>query len=199
MKKVLLVLAVTTVTTLSYAQVQFGVKAGVNIATATGSGTTDIPGKASLIDFNGGGLVSIPVSEAFSVQPELVYSGQGVKGSDNGITASDNLSYLNIPILAKYTIASGFAVEAGPQVGFLLSAKEKENGTSTTINNTNSVDFSVALGLSYLSSANIGIDARYNIGLTNVNSGPDASSDEIKNSVIQIGLFYMFGDKSAKK
>jgi hypothetical protein len=203
MKKVFLVLTAVAVTTLSYAQVQFGVKAGVNIATATGSGT-DGASKTSLINFNAGGLVSIPVSDAFSVQPELVYSGQGVKGTQDGISVTDNLSYINVPILAKYMIASGFSVEAGPQIGFLLSAKEKatEGGVTqtATIPNTSSVDFSIAAGVSYLlSSNNLGFDARYNIGLTNVNNGPDASSDEIKNSVIQIGVFYMFGEKSGKK
>ena len=206
MKKVLLVLTAITVTTLSYAQVQFGVKAGVNIATVTGSGANsdNIPGKTSLINFNAGGLVSIPVSGSFSVQPELVYSGQGVKGSEDGESETVNLSYLNVPILAKYMIASGFSVEAGPQIGFLLSAKEKvtegSSSATTTIPNTNSVDFSIAAGVSYLlSSNNLGFDARYNIGLTNVNSGAGASSDEIKNGVIQIGVFYMFGGKTSGK
>jgi hypothetical protein len=203
MKKAFLCLAAIAVTTLSHAQVQFGVKAGVNIATATGSGT-DNANTTSLINFNAGGLVSIPVSAAFSVQPELVYSGQGVKGSQDGVSVTDNLTYINVPILAKYMIASGFSVEAGPQIGFLLSAKEKatEGGVTqtATIPNTNSVDFSIAAGVSYLlSSSNLGFDARYNIGLTNVNNGANASSDEIKNSVIQIGVFYMFGDKSSKK
>ncbi|RZJ55928.1 MAG: PorT family protein, partial [Flavobacterium sp.] len=35
------------------------------------------------------------------------------------------LSYLNVPIMAKYYVIEKLSLEAGPQIGFLLSAKNQ--------------------------------------------------------------------------
>ena len=58
-------------------------------------------------------MAEIPIANRFSFQPELLYSGQG---------SSVNLNYLNIPLMAKYNLTKEFSLEAGPQIGFLLSA-----------------------------------------------------------------------------
>jgi hypothetical protein len=203
MKKVILSLVAITAATFSFAQVQFGAKAGLNIANVTGSDANaeTFPGKSSLISFHVGALASIPVSEAFSVQPEVLYSGQGADISGDGQSGSFSLGYINVPILAKYTIANGFAVEAGPQIGFLLSGKEKVGSLSQDIKSElNSTDFSVAVGVSYLlTESNIGFDARYNIGLSTVAKEQDGTTPKINNGVIQIGAFYLFGGGKAKK
>jgi hypothetical protein len=58
-----------------------------------------------------------------------------------------------------------------------------------------STDVSGCVGIGYLSSLNIGIDARYSMGLTDIMSSSSGSTGTAKNNVIQIGLFYMFGGK----
>ncbi len=79
-----------------------------------------------------GVVAEIMVSDMFAVQPELIYSSQGsdYEESDEGFDFSGTvkLDYLNIPVMAKYYVAEGFSVEAGPQVGFLLSAKDEYDG-----------------------------------------------------------------------
>ncbi len=70
-------------------------------------------------------LASIPLFSTCSLQPEVLYSGQGAKFSDSLVTGKLNYGYLNVPVLFKYQHASGLFAETGPQVGFLLSAKEK--------------------------------------------------------------------------
>ena len=176
-------------------QVMFGLKAGLNVSTFSGS---DADGSKSLIGFHAGGLVNIPVSGGFSVQPELVYSGQGSKGDDgNGGTAIQHLDYLNIPVLAKYTFTGGFFAETGPQLGFLLSAKVKASGiTADDKELFKSTDFAWALGVGYTSSANIGGSVRYNFGLGKLDKDGAAKA---YNSVFQIGIHYMFGGGSTSK
>ena len=198
MKKLILSLAIVALAvTTTNAQVTFGVKAGLNLATWTGSdaSSTNFPGKAMKAGLNVGGVVNIPVSSNFSVQPEVVYSMEGMKLTGG----SYDLSYINIPVLAKYNFSKGFFAATGPQIGFLTSAKAKPtSGPSTDIKSLlQSTDFAWAVGLGYLTSANVGFDARYNFGIGTIDKGSPKS--KFTNSVIQINVFYMFGGKKGKE
>ena len=86
------------------------------------------------------------------------------------------------------------------QIGFLLSAKASAGGTSVDVKSDfKSTDFSWAFGLGYLTTANVGIDARYNLGLSNIeNTSGTNSTGTLKNTVIQIGVFYLFGEGKKK-
>jgi hypothetical protein len=190
MKKAFLSLAVVVIATLSAnAQVQYGAKGGLNIATLTGAGSG---GSSSKVGVHVGGLASIEVSSLFHIQPEIVFSTQGTKGSAGSL----NFDYLNIPVLAKYTVAKGLDIEAGPQFGFLLSAKFKDNaGNSSNVSSSvKSVDLGLGVGASYSFDKNLGADLRYNIGLSDINN-PSNSSSSLHNSVVQIGIFYLFDTK----
>jgi len=183
MKKLALVLVAGISLATANAQIQFGIKAGANFATITSA-----PGSKTLVSFNGGALVKIPLADAFSLQPEVVYSGQGAK-FDGG---SDHLNYINIPVLATYTLPVGVFFKTGPQLGFLLSAKEKvDGGSDVDIKSAlKSTDVSWAFGAGYLIPVtNVGIDVRYNLGLTKIADGSSS-----KNAVFQVGVFYLFGD-----
>ena len=169
MKKLILSLAVITIATMTAnAQVGFGAKAGLNLATLSGSDASNIAGKSMQAGANFGAIVQIPVSGMFSVNPELVFSMQGVK-FDGG---SDKLNYLNIPVMAHIGFNGGFFVEGGPQVGFLMSAKEKDASGSTDIKEfLNSTDFSLGLGAGFQSQSGFGGNARVNIGLSSIDKG----------------------------
>lgn len=200
-KSILLVIAAISFT-LIQAQVNFGVKAGLNLANATGS---DATGSSTRANFHAGVLAQIPIVDALTVQPEAVYSAQGARvsfadGSGGTISGTHKLDYINVPVLFKYTSPSGFLVETGPQIGFLISAKASVNGiTENEKDNFKSTDFSWAFGIGFISLINIGIDARYNLGLTNIeNSSNNGSTGTVKNSVIQIGVFYLFGEPKKK-
>ncbi len=64
------------------------------------------------------------ISEKFAFQPELLYSAQGSDYDDEDFSGSVKADYLNVPLMAKYYVGEGFSLEAGPQVGLLLSAKD---------------------------------------------------------------------------
>jgi hypothetical protein len=160
--------------------------------------TGDIEENKMKIGFNAGALAKISLSESFSIQPELVYSIQGTTLEEGDLDIKMNLSYLNLPILAQYNF-SGFAIETGPQLGFLMSAKLKADGESMDIKDgLKGIDFAWAVGAGFqMPGSGLGINARYNIGLGKIN---DSEGDEkIKNSVIQVGLFYMLGRGGSSK
>jgi hypothetical protein len=191
MKKLIFSILAVTLFATSQAQIKFGVKAGLNLANLTGD-ATDSKIKT---DFHGGGLVEIPVGKIFAVQPEILYSGQGAKSSEDGTDFKLNLGYLNIPVLFKYNNPSGFFAVTGPQIGFLLNAQAKAGSDHQDVKSAfNSTDFSWAFGVGYLiKSVNAGIEARFNQGLSNIAKNEQGSSVSIKNQVIQIGLVYVFG------
>ncbi len=167
---------------------QLGIKGGTNISNFTG-GNLDNTEHNALVGYHVGGFVGFYLGNNFSIQPEVVYSTQGAKIKDLTTQEKQNfkLNYLNVPVLAKYEFNGGFFLETGPQVGFNVGSSKFQNQRVKDI--TKSSDFSWAAGLGYHAPFGLGIDARYNVGLSKVS---DISFDnpDYKNSVIQIGLFY---------
>jgi outer membrane translocation and assembly module TamA len=86
---------------------------------------------------------------------------------------------------------NGFRIEAGPQVGFLINAKSKSSNVSVNVkDNFKKTNFSIPVGLGYLTSSGLGFDARYNFGISNLNN--TSNSTKIHSNVFQFGLFYQF-------
>jgi opacity protein-like surface antigen len=160
--------------------VKFGAKVALNVATLTG----DVEDQSSLVGFQVGGFAEFKISEKFAVQPELMYSAQGAAFDDGDIT----LGYINIPVMAKYYVAKSFSLEAGPQIGFLLSAKDDGEDFK---DETSSIDFGLNFGAGYDFTENLSAGLRYNLGLSNLNDieGYDATA---KNGVFSVSLGYKF-------
>ncbi len=124
-----LLLCLLAATAVVQAQTTFGAKGGVNIASTTyketGPFATD-NAKARLA-FYLGVYANRPVNEKLSIQPELLFSSQGLRRPDqSGRTNWRNVTnYLSIPIMAQYKINDRFYAEAGPQIGILLSSTAK--------------------------------------------------------------------------
>ncbi len=201
MKKVVLVSVLALSVMFVNAQVTFGVKGGVNFATLGGDDADELEGKKSNTGFYLGGLVNVPISSNFAFQPELVYSAnQGAEFRESPLELNYNFGYLNIPLMLQYR-NSGFIAEAGPQIGFLMSAKIKAtDGTNTEEEDIKdqmkSTDFGINLGLGYQFSNGFGLNARYTFGMANI---IDETDVDIKNRVLSVGVFFNFGGKKAKK
>ena len=169
-------------------QVQFGVKAGLNLSTLYNPSDSDNPGYKT--SFNAGVLVSVPLFPGFYLQPEIMYSGQGYEQSFSTESMHIETGYLNVPVLFKYQHEIGLFAETGPQIGFLLSANREVGSINTNIKDDfESTDYSWAFGLGYKFLPLPG-DRCPNLGLTN--TARDSQNETAKNSVFQLGLFYMF-------
>ena len=181
MKKILLLAVVTVLgfTNVNAQEIKFGVKGGLNFANISGDNTKGVDVVTS---FNFGVVSEIPISEKFSFQPELMYSGQGYGFNDNTV----ELSYLNVPLMGKYYVTKGLSVEAGPQIGFLLAAKNEKTNVKDSFN---TFDFGVNFGLGYKLANGLNFGVRYNQGLTDINN-IDNSSSKNKNSVFQLSVGY---------
>ncbi|HXD76376.1 MAG TPA: porin family protein [Puia sp.] len=200
MKKAFLpgLLALLVGSTLS-AQVRFGVKAGYNLAhLQTNLGASEDFSFSALSAFNAGILAQIPLPASLSLQPELLYSGQGAKYDDDGDPGKIQMGMIDIPVMVKYSYKGAF-IETGPQFGLLISAKNHVDGGSLDIkNDLKSTAMDWGFGVGYESNSGLGIDIRYELGLAGlIKSGSNTDyflyRNKAKSGVFQIGLFYMMG------
>lgn len=203
--------------TVSAQEMNWGVKAGANYSTLSGNeAETDYR-----LDFHAGLVTAFEISPKFSLQPELLYSMEGTESSfsfeEEGMTFSSEqkikLGYLNLPIMAKFFVTDGLSLQAGPQVGYLLSAKNEyefsssfadefdmdESGTEDVKDQLKKISFGVNFGLGYEFGSNLFLQARYHLGLSNIDDtevDPDDDFEvemgKIKNSGFQVSVGYKF-------
>ena len=151
-----------------------------------------------------GGEVEYQVDDRFSVAAGVGYIMQGKQWDDFNVGPVEvkdfklELGYVNVPIVANFYLFKGFAVKAGAQFGFLTNAKvkstEKEGGHESeesldVKDQLSTFDFSIPVGVSYEFDNHIVIDARYNIGITNINKDGNVTN---RNSVFLATVGYKF-------
>lgn len=204
MKKSILLIAValfgfTSMSAQEY--VMFGAKGGVNFSTLSGDGVNAWNDPNGRTSFHLGLLAEIPLSERFSIQPEVLYSGQGydLASRENANDIEYQLEYINVPVIAKIYVFEGLALEVGPQVGFLVKSEidynpsgQNQGDVNLSEDQFNKVDFSAALGASYKFRGGFFVNGRYNIGLSEIYDDSVITGADAKHSVIQAGVGFMF-------
>lgn len=171
--------------------VRFGVKAGVNYSDVASDEFDNEP----LTSFHLGGAMEALYSEKISLQTEILYSEQGFKTEDANEQTTYKLSYLNVPVMVKYFVTKVLILEAGPQIGFLNTAKiitESEGNSSTTDikEGLRSNDLCLNVGIGYQLKNGWNIGARYNWGISNI--AKDQLNQNLKNRVLQLSIGYLF-------
>lgn len=172
MKSVLLTLLFTTVTTLSFSQeVSYGVRAGLNIS------NLDFDPDATFTNqhrngFAFGGFVDYGMSDTFSIQLEIQYSGEGAKADEL------RAEYIQMPIMARVGLGEKFTIGVGPMIS-LKTWKDQDAFSTFT--------FSGVGGLEYMITDELFIDARVHYGLSNI-LDEDITGLEAQNTTFQFGF-----------
>jgi hypothetical protein len=183
----------TTTKTSAAPLVQFGLKAGLNLANLS---TDLLPNSDYKTAYHIGGLAHIHLSPHFALQPELVYSRQGAEINSSTVEEWD-VDYINVPLMVQY-MNRGLRLETGPQIGFVVNAEREftsGNENDGLQDQLKTTDFSWGVGISYLSLINLGIGVRYNYGISNINEDiviTGVRNNEINNRVFQFSVFYQF-------
>ncbi|TYZ12748.1 PorT family protein [Hymenobacter lutimineralis] len=104
----------------------FGIKGGVNFADIRGDGKKDYGDTKNYTAFHAGFYSQFSFSDKFSLQPEILYSRQGFKGTLPNASSSTTtrLDYLQVPVLLVYNFLDNVSVHVGPQVSLLTKVKE---------------------------------------------------------------------------
>ncbi|MBU2927241.1 porin family protein [Winogradskyella psychrotolerans] len=170
MKKLFLcaALAVCSFASVDAQEVSFGVTAGF----LSGDAKVEYGGEEISYSDSGfyfGGVADIGISEEFHIQPELLYA------------TIDGSSALMLPIMAKYYVAEGFNIQAGPQ--FVFSLEETGDDYS-------SIEIDLGIGVGYDINENFFIEARYALQLNNSYTGDEDLT--AKANYINVGVGYNF-------
>ena len=200
MKKLILGIALFGGLSAANAQIDLGVKGGLNFPTLSGDSRQLIGDQTKFrTDFYVGGYANYKVTDQISFQPELLYSkqGAGIKNSGNSNTKIVTQN-INIPLMGRYEIMAGLNVEFGPQLGFLVSAKEKyelgkEDRKFKATDSFKTFDFGLNFGAGYKVTDELEINARFTKGLSNINNYfPEGINDNYKitNTYFSIGVAY---------
>ncbi|MEM6643661.1 MAG: porin family protein [Bacteroidota bacterium] len=182
MKKAILIAASTIFSTVlfSQAKLEVGLKGGANFANPE----IENVNSESITSFHGGAFVLIKVA-SFGIQPEILYSSQGSEVSG----ASDiNLDYINVPVMAKLYLPLGLNFQLGPQFGILSNNLQDLDGDGAK-EELKSADLSAAFGAGWDLPFGLKIDARYILGLSNINDDPTYNGD-VRNRMFQLSLGY---------
>ena len=205
MKKIVLILSVALFAGTAQAQnFGFGPKVGINYSMVSGD-VTEAP--TARYGLNIGGFAEYQFTKMWAVEGALMYSAQGVKDKwggpeyDMDFEVKDVIKadYLNVPLLAKCYVAGGFNVFAGPQFGFLLSAKTHRSAPghdSQTIDikkDCNSVSIAGVAGFGYQFKMGLNLSAGFQYGFNDTfTSEIDGVKYSNHNCVIQLTAGWKF-------
>ena len=187
----LALLAIVALPSTSQAQSAFdiGIRGGVTQATFYGD---DVASNDFRPGFTGGLFLTYHVNDAFSIQPEVLYSLRGAKNHFSATTSPDlenvrvSQDVIEIPVLFKLSAPLSPItprIYVGPSLGFITSTSV--DGVDTD-NAFNDVDFGGVLGgeIAYQIGAGpvseVALDGRYNLGFTNL--GDVGNFEDVRNS-----------------
>ena len=169
-----------------------GIEGGLNLANMSVTPNFNTSTRTGLMV---GGFVDIGVSNIISIRPGVRFVMKGFSASSNGITITERLSYLEMPMLLKGSIplqrVKPYFV-AGPTLAIQLSAtQEATNGVQVQTDDASSafetIDFGLYFGggLDFHVANNIDVFTGfgYSLGLTNISKIPNF---EGKNNGIQV-------------
>ena len=182
MKRLMTVLVIAAFATLmalpqsAGAGVQFGIKAGGNMAKVTGADVHDLEGVLKTrVGFVGGVFLAFNFGRVVTIQWEALYTMKGAtyEYTDLEDTYTEKLygDYIEVPLLLKLKIPTpGIQpfVFAGPSVGFKLSEKHEINGVPLTEALFKNNDYGAIFGAGLNLGRSFMLDVRYSLGLQKV-------------------------------
>lgn len=208
-------------------KITYGIRAGVNFSRPSlkgsyfdsGEGKLAKENQKTLISYNFGGYLNIPILENISVQPGLNISGKGLKidgatsevflGTTYYPTFKDvfNLMYLELPVNGVFTY-NGFYVGAGPYLGYAMAGKYESRrtvegvydkseerdlkiGNNEQEDDVKPFDFGINTIAGYKLDNGLSLGLNYGFGLANFRN-EESSNYNLNNRVLSILLGYSF-------
>jgi hypothetical protein len=181
---------------------KFGFKTGINFSFLSTAINSEPKMKSG---FHFGTYMKSSLSETFFFRPEIYFSRQGqiedhqtAKGVSVGASET-TLNYLNVPLL--FEDGKKLAIQVGPQIGFLLSGRQKGTINNVAIDDNlkevmKAVDLSLIVGIGVSPGEHFNAGIRVNWGLTDIYKGDDEMNvpgiifPTIKNRVIHFYIAF---------
>ena len=191
----------------AYSQVHTGIKGGLNCVN-----NKIVQNDLGFLDdgmyrlgYHIGVFSTISLSDKLMANPELLFSSKGYKFPEaNSLSGgSIHLNYINAPVLIGYQLCKKISLLAGPELGFLVSAKSRIDGETIDVRNiwNEKLDFGLVLGVRYSLIEKLNVGIRYIHGLASVIQVEDlrypdgsvaANDTEFQNRTFQFSVEYAF-------
>jgi Outer membrane protein beta-barrel domain len=168
-----LALGIVALPAAAHAQITGGLRAGANFADLSFDPKPPVDSD-NLVGLVAGAFVTIPVNDVFAFQPEALFSMQGTKFSDQGLTFKTKVDYMQFPALARVRVAKGspVAILAGPSFGLKTNASFEgpnipDDFSQEFDDSVRKFDFGLVAG-ACVEVGHFVLDGRYTWGLTNI-------------------------------
>ena len=200
MKKIaiaLMCMIVATGAAMAQKTFTFGPKVGVDYTHMWGEDVEH----GGQINYQAGVFMEYRFNDKFSIAPEVVFAAQGGKfdwidSEAIKVTTTENLNYVNIPVMLKFYVVPKFSIDFGPQLGINVYKKAtdkykvlgEEFKETYKYNHVNTIDFGLGLGLTFNITDEVFVQGRYTMGMTKVFD----TDYKGKNGNAQIAIGYRF-------
>jgi len=183
------------------AGVQFGIKAGGNMAKPTGVDAQDpLATLKNKVGFTGGIFLAFNFGRVVAIQWEVLYTMKGATyvALDDSYTDKLYADYIEVPLLLKIKIPLPVIqpfVFAGPSVGFKLQEKLQENGVDVPLTEKllKNNDYGAIFGAGVNLGRSLMLDVRYSLGMQKVISTVQGEvQPDFKNGVWSASLGIAF-------
>ena len=182
--------------------VAVGVKVGTNYSNVYDSEGEDFEADAKF-GLAAGMFVSIPLGKYLGIQPEVLFSQKGFKGTGSMFGSSYDLTrttnYIDVPLLVAIKPTSSFTLLAGPQFSFLMKEKTVFTNSNTTLEQEREFDNDNIRKntLCFIGGFDVNLDhtvigLRAGWDLSNNNGNGTSSTPRYKNVWGQLTLGYRF-------
>ena len=194
LKFILTAIAVVFSTSVFAQNLNFGLKAGLNLSSASIKVLGEkIDDTKMLLGLVVGAFADYNLTESLGLEAGLQFEQKGYKEKVLGETLKCKLNYLTIPVNLRYNLSVGdnnLYFLAGPTFGIGVSAKY--NDTSFDLgDDINRMNIGLLFGAGYELSSKLGLRVTYDLGLSNLT--PDGDSDnKFKTNVLGFAVTYKF-------
>ena len=115
----------------------FGVVAGANFAKLAGSDVQDAKTRTGLV---AGAYAEWQLAQGWSFQPEVLYSMEGAKGSDEFGESTLKLDYIGLPVMLRFSSPTSSSVKPfialGPSFGYQLACNIRASSGAFSVNSS---------------------------------------------------------------
>lgn len=187
---IMLALALTLISTSTFAQINIGLRQGIAATTFSDKGNLYQDNKVTL-SYTAGAFFTLPVTKSLAIQPEINYIRKGRSNETTELNTTVKtdfmLHYLQVPVLVQYRndqllnkSGSVFYINGGPYAAFALNTQTRvtnstEGGLMVPVRESNNTDWGAALGIGFqtpIRGKDVRFDLRYDLGLSEIELQP---------------------------
>lgn len=187
---IILTIALTLISSVTFAQINFGLRHGVTASTFSDKGNL-YNNQNVIYSYTSGAFFTIPIIKSLAIQPEINYVRKGrcneTTELNTPVETDFMLHYLQVPVLLQYRndkimdkSGTVFYMNAGPYAAFTLNTQTRLPNNSQSelmvpVKESNNTDWGASLGMGIqttIRQKDVRFDLRYDMGLSEIELQP---------------------------